>query len=58
MLTGLGRATLTPYVGEPDDVANLVVFLASDQSRYITGQMIAIDGGMSAHVGSAGRDEE
>jgi len=58
MLTGLGRATLTPYVGEPDDVANLVVFLASDQSRYITGQMIAIDGGMSAHVGSAGRDDE
>ncbi|OBK52542.1 SDR family NAD(P)-dependent oxidoreductase [Mycobacterium sp. 1081908.1] len=47
----LGRATLTPYLGEPRDVADLVVFLASDASRYITGQMIAIDGGMSAHVG-------
>lgn len=47
----LGRATLTPYLGEPQDVADLVVFLASDASRYITGQMIAIDGGMSAHVG-------
>jgi NAD(P)-dependent dehydrogenase (short-subunit alcohol dehydrogenase family) len=57
MLAGLGRATLTPYVGEPEDVANLVVFLASDESRYITGQMIAIDGGMSAHVGSAGTDD-
>jgi NAD(P)-dependent dehydrogenase (short-subunit alcohol dehydrogenase family) len=57
MLTGLGRATLTPYVGEPEDVANLVVFLASNESRYITGQMIAIDGGMSAHVGSAGQEE-
>jgi NAD(P)-dependent dehydrogenase (short-subunit alcohol dehydrogenase family) len=57
MLAGLGRATLTPFVGEPEDVANLVVFLASDESRYITGQMIAIDGGMSAHVGSAGSDD-
>jgi NAD(P)-dependent dehydrogenase (short-subunit alcohol dehydrogenase family) len=57
MLAGLGRATLTPYVGEPEDVADLVVFLASDESRYITGQMIAIDGGMSAHVGSAGSDD-
>ncbi|HXO83480.1 MAG TPA: SDR family NAD(P)-dependent oxidoreductase [Mycobacterium sp.] len=46
----LGRATLTPYLGQPQDVADLVVFLASVQSRYITGQMIAIDGGMSAHV--------
>jgi len=51
IIHGLGRATLTPYLGEPKDVAELVVFLASDQSRYITGQMITIDGGMSAHVG-------
>jgi NAD(P)-dependent dehydrogenase (short-subunit alcohol dehydrogenase family) len=51
MVAGLGKATLTPYVGQPNDVADLVVFLASDESRYITGQMIAIDGGMSAHVG-------
>jgi NAD(P)-dependent dehydrogenase (short-subunit alcohol dehydrogenase family) len=50
MVAGLGRATLTPYVGQPEDVADLVLFLASDESRYITGQMIAIDGGMSAHV--------
>jgi len=57
MLAGLGRATLTPFVGEPEDVAHLVVFLASEASRYITGQMIAIDGGMSAHVGTPGRDE-
>jgi NAD(P)-dependent dehydrogenase (short-subunit alcohol dehydrogenase family) len=47
----LSRATLTPYLGQPEDVADLVVFLASEQSRYITGQMISIDGGMSAHVG-------
>lgn len=50
ILDGLGRATLTPYVGQPQDVAELVAFLASGQSRYITGQMISIDGGMSAHT--------
>lgn len=57
ILAGLSKATLTPYVGEPGDVANLVVFLASDEARYITGQMIAIDGGMSSHVGSATRSD-
>ncbi|HVV75434.1 MAG TPA: SDR family NAD(P)-dependent oxidoreductase [Mycobacteriales bacterium] len=44
--------TRTPYVGGPDDVAGLVAFLASDDSRYITGQTIVIDGGMSVHSAS------
>ncbi|NLM04400.1 MAG: 3-oxoacyl-[acyl-carrier-protein] reductase [Clostridiales bacterium] len=33
--------------GKPKDVANLVVFLSSDKSNYITGQVIHIDGGMA-----------
>jgi len=57
MLSVLGRSTLTPYLGQPGDIADLVVFLASEESRYITGQMITIDGGMSAHVGDFGQDE-
>ena len=34
-------------LGEPSDVANLIVFLASDRADYITGQAILVDGGMS-----------
>ena len=33
-------------MGEPKDVANAVLFLASDQSAYITGQVIHVDGGL------------
>lgn len=33
--------------GQPKDIANLVVFLASEKSDYITGQVIKVDGGMA-----------
>ena len=36
----LGRA------GKPEDVANAVLFLVSDQAAYITGQVLTVDGGM------------
>ncbi|WP_169988464.1 SDR family NAD(P)-dependent oxidoreductase [Microbispora sp. H10836] len=42
------RNSLTPYVGEPQDVANVVVFLASDKARYMTGHVIPVDGGIKA----------
>jgi Dehydrogenases with different specificities (related to short-chain alcohol dehydrogenases) len=35
------------YVGNAKDIANMVVFLCSKKSRYITGQVISVDGGMS-----------
>ena len=40
-------------VGEPDDLAGPVVFLASDDARYITGHVLAVDGGMLAQQRSA-----
>lgn len=35
------------HLGNPDDVANMVLFLVSDAAQYITGQVIAVDGGMT-----------
>lgn len=33
-------------IGKPEDIANMAVFLASEKSDYITGQVFAVDGGM------------
>ncbi|GAB4018774.1 SDR family oxidoreductase [Spirosoma koreense] len=48
--------TLIPYnrIGQPQDIGNLAVFLASDLSDYITGASIFIDGGMTVFEGFAG----
>ena len=43
------RTRLTPRAGIPEDIAHLLVYLASDKSRYITGQNIFVDGGGTVH---------
>ena len=47
--------TLIPYkrIGEPEDIGRVVVFLASDQSDYINGASIFVDGGMTLYPGFA-----
>jgi len=46
----LVRHNLLPRIGEPEDIAGLVTFLASDESSYMTGQLLTLDGGFSVHV--------
>ena len=47
MLAPMMEKLLIQRFGDPDDVVNLAVFLASDQASYITGTDITIDGGMT-----------
>ena len=49
---GAAKETLTAmiplgHVGQPSDIAGVVGFLASNQARYITGAVIAVDGGLA-----------
>ncbi|MDX1709324.1 MAG: SDR family oxidoreductase [Desulfobacterales bacterium] len=34
-------------LGEPEDVADVVAFFVSDDSRYLTGQVLSVDGGLT-----------
>ena len=49
LIEGIRRHNALPFIGEPEDVAHLMLFLASSESRYITGQLLVVDGGMSSH---------
>lgn len=40
---------VTPYLGQPEDIAATITFLASEEARYITGQTIIVDGGLTIH---------
>ncbi len=47
VIDSVKKMIATKDVGEPEDIAAVVAFLASDASRYLTGQTIAVDGGMT-----------
>lgn len=48
LLGRLVQATPLQRLGRPEDIANAALFLASDESSYITGSELVIDGGFSA----------
>jgi NAD(P)-dependent dehydrogenase (short-subunit alcohol dehydrogenase family) len=50
LLEIVASETLTPHLGAPEDLAHAVAFLASDESRYVTGHNLVVDGGTSSHV--------
>jgi 3-oxoacyl-[acyl-carrier protein] reductase len=44
-LEEMRRSTLTGRLGEPEDVASVVAFLASEDARHVTGQLFSVSGG-------------
>jgi NAD(P)-dependent dehydrogenase (short-subunit alcohol dehydrogenase family) len=47
LIEGFGQTVPIGRIGEPRDIAKIALFLASDDSAYVTGQMIVADGGWS-----------
>jgi NAD(P)-dependent dehydrogenase (short-subunit alcohol dehydrogenase family) len=52
---GLAGAQPLPRACEPEDVANAILWLASDESSFVTGQSLAVDGGLTAEFDSRHR---
>jgi NAD(P)-dependent dehydrogenase (short-subunit alcohol dehydrogenase family) len=51
-MAAIARDIPMQKMGMPDDVANAILFLASDEAKYITGIELTIDGGLLAGAGA------
>jgi NAD(P)-dependent dehydrogenase (short-subunit alcohol dehydrogenase family) len=47
--TRIAQKTLLKRVGSPQEIANVILFMASDESSYMTGSIVIVDGGSTAH---------
>ena len=51
MASSVGKRSMLGRVGDPEDVANAVAFLAARESGFITAQVLTVDGGRMDYIG-------
>ncbi len=49
-IESFNKNSMLNRVGEPEDIANVALFLASDESNFITAQVISVDGGRTNFI--------
>jgi len=53
LLAAMAERAMVRRIGQPEDIAHVAAFLASEESGFLTAQTITVDGGRTDYIGRA-----